>query len=387
MTFPPLWQLNLVPASFKGVPFKIEAGSKSGGRRAATFEFAKHNTPYTEDMGRRARRLAITGYVLGDTYVLERDTLIAALESEGPGILVHPTLGALNVLGSYQTSETRQRGGICTIEMAFVEAGVAPSASVIDDTQSLVATAADDAGAAVSSALDAGLEAAFSAGATVANIAEATSVLTGMLTALNGTAAGQLGIPGSQLFLAIGDLIAAGEAALRASALGASLLAVFELATTAGATRAGMRTVLSAMTAAAPKSALAAAVANAGIELSLVEIARILAATTFTSSNDVSVTIASNNTDFALAEETVADAGDVGTYQALVALHGAVTRDLVKRSLQLPILVAYSFPRSLPSVAMAWRLYADSTRADELVAQNKVIHPAFMPAQGVALSA
>ena len=58
----------------------------------------------------------------------------------------------------------------------------------------------------------------------------------------------------------------------------------------------------------------------------------------------------------------------------------------INRSLQLPSLVSYSFPRSLPSLVKAWRLYADSARADQLVAENKVIHPAFMPASGIALS-
>jgi prophage DNA circulation protein len=64
VSFPPLWQLQLVPASFKGVPFKVDEGGRTGGRRVAPFEFAKSNTPYTEDMGRRIKQFAITGYDL-----------------------------------------------------------------------------------------------------------------------------------------------------------------------------------------------------------------------------------------------------------------------------------------------------------------------------------
>jgi prophage DNA circulation protein len=206
------------------------------------------------------------------------------------------------------------------------------------------------------------------------------------LNALNGTVSGQTGIAGTDLFFAIGDLIANGEADMRSSQLGAPLLSVFEQATAAGATLAGMGMVLAAMEAAVPSSAVGIAIVNAGINMALVEQARILAATTFTSSNDVSAAIASNNANFTTAEETVADSGDVATYRALVALHGSVTRDLINRALQLPSRVTYSFPRSLPSLVVSWRLYADSTRADELVAQNKVIHPAFMPASGIALS-
>jgi prophage DNA circulation protein len=387
MVFPPTWQTQLVPASFKGAPFKVEDGGRSAGRRVAPFEFPKSNTPYAEDMGRAAKRWQITAYVVGDNYIAERDALLDACDSDGPGILIHPSLGSMNVIcGPVSSHESRLRGGICTFEMVFIEAGQAPSATVTDDTQGLVSTQADTTGTTVAAALDSALAAAFDAVATVANIAEGVGFLAQVLTALSGTVSGQTGIAGTDLFFAIGDLSASGEADLRSSQLGAPLLAVFEQATAAGATLAGMDTVLAAMEAAAPSGSIGTAIVNAVINMALVEQARILSSTTFTSSNDVSAAIASNNANFIAAEETVADSGDVSTYQALVALHGSVTRDLINRALQLPSLVTYSFPRSLPSLVMAWRLYADSTRADELVAENKVIHPAFMPASGIALS-
>jgi prophage DNA circulation protein len=388
MAFPPLWQTQLVPASFRGVPFLVEDGGRSAGRRVAPFEFPKSNTPYAEDMGRAAKRFQITAYCIGDDYVAQRDALLDACDADGSGVLIHPTLGTLTVMcGPVSSHESRLRGGICTFEMVFFEAGQAPSAAVTDDTQGQVAAQADATETAVASALDDALAAAFAAGATVANITEGVGMLATMLNALSGSVSGQTGTAGSDLFLAIGNLIATGEADLRASQLGTPLSAVFEQAVTAGATLAGMDTVLSAMEAEAPAGPIGVAVVNAGINLALVEQARILSRKIFTSSNDVSAAIAANNLNFGTAEETVADSGDVATYQALVALHGAVTRDLVNRALQLPSLVSYNVPRSLPSLALAWRLYADSTRADQLVAQNKVIHPAFCPPSGTALSA
>jgi prophage DNA circulation protein len=147
-----------------------------------------------------------------------------------------------------------------------------------------------------------------------------------------------------------------------------------------------MNAVLAVLEAADPTGAIGIAIVNSSINMALIELARILSQTTFTSSNDATAAIAANNENFSAAEETVADSGDSGTYQALIALHGAVTHDLVNRALQLPSLIAYEFPRSLPSLVMAWRLYQDVSQADALVAQNKVIHPAFMPASGVALS-
>jgi prophage DNA circulation protein len=388
MSFPALWQTQLVPASFRGVPFKVEDGGRTAGRRVAQFEFPKGNTPYAEDMGRGARRWQITGYVIGNDYIAKRDALLDACDADGTGILIHPSLGSMNVMcGPVSSHESRLRGGICTFEMLFIEAGQAPSATVTDDTQGLVSTQADSTGGTVSSALDDALAAAFDAQATVANIAEGVGILTSMLNALSGTVSGLTGIPGSDLFFAINDLLVSGEGVIRTSALGDPLFAVFEQATTAAATLSGMQIVLAVIQAQTPSGAIGIAITNAGINMALVEQARILSATTFTSSNDVSAAIASNNTNFSSAEETVADSGDVMTYQALVALHGSVTRDLIHRALRLPSLVSYSVPRSLPSVTLAWRLYADSTRSDELVAENKVIHPAFCPASGIALSA
>ena len=389
MAFPPLWQTQLVPASFRGVPFKVEDGGRTAGRRVAQFEFPKSDTPYAEDMGRAARRWQITGYVIGDDYIAQRDALLDACDADGPGILIHPTLGAVNVMcGPVSSHESRLRGGIAVFEMLFIERGKVPSAAVTDDTQSQVSTQADTTGDTAASALDDNIAEAFAATATstVANIAEGVGILNSMLNLLSGTVSGQTGVPGSDLFFAINDLLVSGEGDIRSSALGTPLLAVFEQATTAGATLAGMQTVLTAMQALTPSGAIGIAIANAGINMSLVEQARILSATTFSSSNDVSAAIAANNTNFSGAEETVADSGDVGTYQAMIALHASVTRDLINRALQLPSLVTYSVPRSLPSLTLAKRLYGDSTRADELVAENKVIHPAFCPASGVALS-
>jgi prophage DNA circulation protein len=42
--------------------------------------------------------------------------------------------------------------------------------------------------------------------------------------------------------------------------------------------------------------------------------------------------------------------------------------------------------RIRPSLDLAWILYADPTRADELVARNKVRHPSFMPREITALA-
>ena len=49
--------------------------------------------------------------------------------------------------------------------------------------------------------------------------------------------------------------------------------------------------------------------------------------------------------------------------------------------------MSYTVGAVMPALTLANRIYADAGRADELVAENKIIHPAFCPREGRALSA
>lgn len=106
-------------------------------------------------MGRRARRFSITGYIVDQDYIPLRDELTAACETEGPGLLVHPTMGEFMVqCEAYNSAETRLRGGFVEFDMNFVEAGSEPNFAPGADTQSGVAKAADDAGSAAAGEAD-----------------------------------------------------------------------------------------------------------------------------------------------------------------------------------------------------------------------------------------
>ena len=138
------------PGSFRGVPFRVEDGRRGGGRRQAVFEFPKRDTPYAEDMGRRARRFTVRGYVVGPDYDMWRAALIAAMEREGPGPLVHYFLGEHTVSpDSYEVSETRQRGGYAEFSLQFVESGQSPSLGIGEATSAQLKGAAAAAADAV----------------------------------------------------------------------------------------------------------------------------------------------------------------------------------------------------------------------------------------------
>ncbi|WP_267355627.1 MULTISPECIES: DNA circularization N-terminal domain-containing protein [unclassified Methylobacterium] len=141
------WHDELRPPSFRGVPFKIEANTRYGGRRGFAFEFAKSDRSLDEDLGRRVTRVTISAYVIGSDYLDEADALEAALQKEGGGLLVLSTMGrAIMRCETYQRTETKDQGGFCRFEMAFVRSqsgSAAPPPS--EDTQSNAMAAALDA--------------------------------------------------------------------------------------------------------------------------------------------------------------------------------------------------------------------------------------------------
>lgn len=152
------WRDSLLPANYRGAFFNVEVDSQAGGRRNATHEFPNRDVPYTEDLGRKARRWPVTGYVIGSDYTDARDALIAACEQMGAGTLVHPTLGTVQVnCDVYNASESRERGGFCVFEMSFVEAGTPASDAIANDSQGQVGSAAANSDAASANSLNTSL--------------------------------------------------------------------------------------------------------------------------------------------------------------------------------------------------------------------------------------
>ena len=100
----------------------------------------------------------------------------------------------------------------------------------------------------------------------------------------------------------------------------------------------------------------------------LVSLARACADFAPTSYDDA-VEIRDDVADALDAESQVAaDAGDVDTYLALRALRTAVVDDLTTRGAQLPRLATFTRAASLPALTLAYQIYGDTTRADDLVA-------------------
>ena len=121
----PDWRDRLRDASFRGVPFSVEDDDASFGRRVQLHEYPNRDKPYTEDLGRAARRLTINAYVIGGDYADQRDRLIAAVETNGPGTLVHPQYGEMqgSINGTVKVSHSSAEGRMARISFEFVESG------------------------------------------------------------------------------------------------------------------------------------------------------------------------------------------------------------------------------------------------------------------------
>jgi prophage DNA circulation protein len=84
--------------------------------------------------------------------------------------------------------------------------------------------------------------------------------------------------------------------------------------------------------------------------------------------------------------QACADAGSAQSYLAFKALAAQVAVDLTTKAGTLATVVEVTLPKSFPVLAVAFRLYGDATRADDLMARAMVVEPSFMPTAFEALS-
>ena len=125
------WRDNLVQASFRGVRFSVdETEAPIAGRRVAVHEYPGRDQPFVEDMGRVTKRWTVEAFVLGDDYDVVRDELIEASDMPGPGELVHPYLGSLQVFCTACSLTERPREGRMARFSPLVRGGRRESVSV-----------------------------------------------------------------------------------------------------------------------------------------------------------------------------------------------------------------------------------------------------------------
>jgi len=116
------WRDRRQEASFRGVPFWVDTDSVPVGRRTQVHEYPQRDQPFVEDLGRTTRRYQFFGFVVGDDCLAQRDRLLAALDTPGPGELVHPWFGRMTVTaGECDVSHSRNELGMVRFGLLFVD--------------------------------------------------------------------------------------------------------------------------------------------------------------------------------------------------------------------------------------------------------------------------
>lgn len=377
-------------ASFRGVTFHVRSGGAQIGRRTVVHQYPSRDTPYVEDMGRKAREFTIEAFVLGPDYMAARDKLEAACEQPGPGELIHPWRGRLNVaVMDCRPQESIEQLGMASFSITFTESGVNAQPAVRADTVGLVDAAADSSVAAFS----ADFAKQFSvSGQPDFVFSDATSqvntALDGLLTASRGmlpdmsllpifnSQAGSVLGRVTQLLRLPTDLAASitGQiAGLRGLALApTSAFSALQTLFGYGKDEPLIPRTTPARTAQADnREAVQALVRRTAIA----NAAQASARTEFASRNEALAT----RDALAAAIEAEAETAPDTVYLALTDLRVAVVRDITARGADLASLVNYTPKATLPALVIAHQLYGDAARSDEIVARNRVRHPGFVP--------
>lgn len=185
---------------------------------------------------------------------------------------------------------------------------------------------------------------------------------------------------------AVGDLQAKVPLLFRNGLLPSAILNCFTAALSAGITINALDLVLAQLRSEDPSEGGATAVVQTSVLFALSTQCRIISNIVFVSRDDVEAMQKRMKVSFDLAKDIAADEMDSIVYAALTDLGAKLARHLADRALRLPQIVQYELV-PLPALALSNRIYADASRYSELIADNKIVHPAFMPRAVRALSA
>jgi prophage DNA circulation protein len=375
---------KLQPASFRGVPFQVEDTDLTAGRRTQVHEYPQRDKPYAEDLGRATRDLNFVGFLVGDDYVEQANRLLGALETAGPGTLVHPWLGSMQVSLVDKARVTFDAGlGRARVSMQFVEAGelVFPLAS--ESTGAATRLAADKLSAAslASFAEKFGVKGFqdFVAAAANGTLMDklgfvSTSEINKVLNFSNGLA---------KTFSTLSGLIS------NPKTFGAKLMGIFGLSglTTSAIAwkrvansfaRVGKSTALQDKPASIITTPSRVQVqTNATALNALVRQSVLVQAVGATSLVGTPAVLAAIDQEMLVCSDAV--------YVALQDARAAVYTDMTTRARDSSRLKHVTPLRVQPALVMAYAEYGDASRDAEIVTRNNIRHPGFLPVKPIAL--
>lgn len=394
------WRDDYRPGAFRGVPFHLKNSTRTGGRRTVLDEYPLRDEPSTQDMGRKARQFNLSMTVIGKDYMVQRDQLIAALEAFGPGTLMHPFYGEMQVavLGDYSIEESTEQGGLARITQNFVEDHGKPLPDNQPVAGALVNQSADqvqaDAVAEFEDEFSVADYAGFVADGAIATLQSATGSVADMGGLLSGSSQftgryQRLTSSFQQLMLSPGNLATSLLGMVRSiSSTGNPLAAfraqagLFNLGKSAKSVRGTGYTTPARTQQAKNQDAVYRLIERAAVS----EAARIATGRPVSETGKVLPGISYDNRSQAVETRdlllTELDRQQLiaspERYRALAKLTTTLVRDLNQQAITLAPLAQYRPLVTQPALLIAHRLYGDATRADEIVTRNRISHPGFI---------
>jgi len=113
---------ELLPASFKGIPFYVRSEVLTeGGRRIILHDYPNSSERYVEDLGQLPPKFTVTAFVTGSDFRSRADQLERALQEKGAGRLSMPTMGAMEVFAlPYRKDASQREVGEIKFDLSFV---------------------------------------------------------------------------------------------------------------------------------------------------------------------------------------------------------------------------------------------------------------------------
>lgn len=372
----------LLPASWRGIPFHVEAHELTFGRRLVRHKYAERDTEGVQDLGREGRDMSVDAYVIGDDYMAVRDQLIQACEKKGEGLLVHPYFGeVLARLARGRQTERNEEGRMARFALEFVEAGALTFPTILPTLEVGPDAANTAAGELFADSFLADVTA-------LAN--DISGFITDMLDTIAtgvGYLAGAVGFVASVVALGavVGTLLATPAllfgailAAVGVLALVGILLALVDLFATTPAAKTGT-------TFQRQRAENRRALTRAWRRAALIRAAEVASTDTYTT-YDEAIAIRDRIAD-AITTELAEDDLDDAAFTALVDLRTDVTEAITARAADLTRLVTWTPPTVTSTLELAQLRYADPTRADAIADRNDIVHPGFVPVAALRLEA
>lgn len=395
------WRDELQPARFRNAGFHVEAGDLAGGRRTVVHEYPEQEKPFVEDMGRKAEVWRIAAFVIGDDYKTARNALLAALRERGPGILVHPLHGQVSVqVQDWTQRETTDLGGYASFDISFVEAGEQALPQSGYDTSARVARSSDRAFdlSRIDFADRLNLRGpGFLTDSAEQNLRGALDLLGnmqgGLPSGLSAPRALDLTSFSSSLTNLLGDVP---SLALRLGNAYSGLRGLTASDRITGYR--GFSSYGSAWPGVSSSSPLVGtnwrtasrqqeasnnlAIADVVQRFALIESARAGSEVDFETYDDAVLWRSEISDRLDAASES---AGSDEVFESLRDLRIEVVRDLDRRAVDRPNLRQVQPPEVMPASVLAYRLYGDAERGEEIARRNGVPHAGFVPPERLSV--